>query len=45
MTSHQPLSNLSEAKAALAYRSNNFMRGFDRRRRSRFGLLMGGQSP
>ncbi|MGB5904950.1 MAG: alpha/beta fold hydrolase [Xanthobacteraceae bacterium] len=45
MTSHQALSKLSDVEAALVNRSNDFVREFDRRRRGRFGLLLGGQSP
>lgn len=45
MTSHQAPSKFSDIETALVNRSNDFMREFDRRRRGRFGLLLGGQSP
>ena len=45
MTSHQAPSKFSDIETAPVHRSNDFMLEFDRRRRGRFGLLLGGQSP
>ncbi|MBN9043214.1 MAG: hypothetical protein BGP05_04410 [Rhizobiales bacterium 62-47] len=45
MTSNRALAKLSDTATSLAKYPNDIMREFDRRRRGRLGLLLGGQSP